>query len=50
MMPMTRLEQETYEVLEHCIPRIADALERIAKSLEQMEAHDGDSTQKSRAD
>lgn len=49
-MPMTRLEQETYEVLEHCIPRIADALERIARALDQMEKHYGDNTQKSRAD
>ena len=31
---MTRLEQETYEVAEHCLPRIATALESIAKSLE----------------
>lgn len=30
---MTRLEQETYEVVGHCLPRIADALESIAKTL-----------------
>lgn len=39
---MTRLEQETYAVLEHCIPRIADALERIAEALEHEESNDED--------
>lgn len=33
---MTRLEQETYEVVEHCLPRIANALESIAKSLAEI--------------
>lgn len=32
--PMTRLEQETWEILSHNVPRIASALERIAKALE----------------
>lgn len=31
---MTRLEQELYEVSLHCMPKIADAQESIAKSLE----------------
>ena len=33
---MTRIEQETMETVFHCLPRIADSLESIAKSLERM--------------
>lgn len=47
---MTRLEQETYEILSHNIPRIASALERIAEALEHKEVNDGDNTQESRND
>lgn len=39
---MTRLEQETYEVMEHCLPRIATALESIAKSLEVLRGSQSD--------
>lgn len=39
---MTRLEQETYEVVEHCLPRIAKALESIAKSLEALRGNQSD--------
>lgn len=39
---MTRLEQETYEVVEHSLPRIADALESIAKTLEVLRGNTSD--------
>lgn len=39
---MTRLEQELYEVSLHCIPRIAESLERIAKSLEVFRGNTSD--------
>lgn len=47
-MPMTRLEQETYEVICHFIPRIANALERIADALEHKEDTDGDNVPQAR--
>ena len=41
---MTRIELDQAEAVFHCLPRIADSLESIAKSLEklceQKEKHD----------
>ena len=33
---MTRVELEQAEAIAYCLPRIADSLESIAKSLERM--------------
>lgn len=33
---LTRLEQTQAELIVHCLPRIANALESIAKSLETL--------------
>lgn len=49
-MTMTRLEQETYKVMCHFIPRIASTLERIADALEHKEDIDGDNVQEARDD
>lgn len=45
---MTRLEQETCEMLEYCIPRIANALECIAEALIHKESNDGDKVPQAR--
>lgn len=50
MQTMTRLEQETYEVILYFVPHIANALERIADVLEHKEERDGDSVPQARDD
>ena len=47
---MTRLEQETYEVLMHSMPRIAEALERIAEALKTIGVKNGDNVSQARTD
>lgn len=47
---MTRLEQETYEMMQYFIPRISRSLERIAEALEHKESRDGDSVPQARDD
>lgn len=47
---MTKLEQETYEVMQYYIPHIASVLERIADVLEHKEGRDGDSVSQARDD
>ena len=50
MPMMTKLEEETYIVMMHFIPRITNALERIADALEHKEESDGDNVPQARDD
>ena len=43
---MTRIELDQAEAVCHCLPRIADSLESIAKSIEKMSKRKEDSDDK----